>query len=139
MENTVAIELLNGMPLTIFWKWFIIAMAGAFVYLITRIIIILGPEKVTKVKTPQWSWRRFLSGFLKLLVTLIVAPWVILYFDVVAPTIFEFIFDMGSTNATGSAHQHITMELNGLSAFGLGFSIDFMTHKAIKKYYKNGK
>jgi len=64
------------------------------------------------------------------------------YFDDVMPVLMEFLFSMGSTNASGAAHQHITMELNGLSSFGLGFSIDLITRRLSKtKYFtpRNGK
>ena len=139
MGDELVVELLNGMPLVIFYKWFILAMGGALLYFVIRLIGALGPEKVTKTKAEKWSWRHFFTGFLKLVVTLIVAPWFILYFDVVAPVIFEFIFQMGATGSVAEEHQYITIELNGLSAFGLGFSIDFITRRVIKKYFKKGK
>ena len=140
MEKSVLEYLLNGMPMNEFKSWFILAMGGAFLFLVIRLIKVFGPEKLTKVKTPKWNWKYFFRGFLKLLATFLFAPWIILYFDDVVPTIFEFLFTMGSTNATGSVHQHITMELNGLSAFLTGFSIDMITHRISKtKFFNNGK
>ena len=138
MEKSVIDYLLNGMPLNEFKSWLILAMGGAFVWFLIKLFIILGPFGP---KSPKWSWRIFFRGILKLLITLIVAPWFILFFDDVAPVIFELAFNMGSENATGSAHQHITMELNGFSAAGLGFSIDLLTRKiSNSKYFnKNGK
>jgi hypothetical protein len=139
MENEVVVELLNGMPVSIFLKWFILAMAGAFTFLLIRIFIALGPEKLTKSKQEKWSWRHFFRGVLLLLITLVVVPWIILYFDIVAPKIFEFIFVMGSTNTAGAEHQGITMELNGLSAWLLGFCMDIIVRRAVKKYFKRNE
>lgn len=130
MEHGVAIELLNGMPLVIFAKWLILAMAGALTYLLIRITYVLGPFG-PKVK---FSWPLFMVGFLKLIVTLIVAPWIILYFEDAAPVIMEIVFGLpGQTEG-----EHLQIELNGVSSFGLGFLMDFIIHKAYKKI-KNGK
>ena len=135
MENEVAIELLNGMPLAVFMKWFIIAMAGALFYLIIRIIITLGP---VGPKAPGWSWRHFFRGFLKLVATIFVSPLLILYFEDFAPILMEIFFKMGEP--VGGEHDHVAVALNGASAFMMGFSIDYMTHKISKsKYFKNGK
>lgn len=122
LDDQVAEFLLNGMPLHEFIGWLILAIGGAMVYLIIRIIVALGIQK------EKYQKNKMNIGLLKLLASIMIIPWVILWFEDVAPVILEFMFDTGE--------QHVPLALNGLSAPVIGFSVDRFIHKLYQKITK---
>lgn len=122
LDDQVAEFLLNGMPLHEFIGWMILAVGGAMVYLIIRIIIALGINK------EKYEKNKMKVGLLKLLASIMIIPWVILWFEDVAPVILEFMFD--------TSDQHVPIALNGLSAPFIGFSVDRFIHSLYKRVTK---
>jgi uncharacterized membrane protein len=122
LDDQVYEFLLNGMPVHEFVGWLVLAIGGAVVYLIIRIIIALGVQK------EKYDKNKMKVGLLKLLASIVIIPWVILWFEDVAPVILEFMFDTGT--------DHVEIALNGLSAPFIGFSVDRFIHVLYKKASK---
>ena len=125
LDDQVAEFLLNGMPIHEFIGWLILAVGGAVVFLIIKMIIGLG------IKKEKYEKSKMKVGLLKLIASIMIIPWVILWFEDVAPVLLEFMFDMGEPEG-----GHVEIGLNGLSAPFIGFSVDRFIHNLHKRLTK---
>ena len=116
--------LLNGMPLKEFWVWYLVAMAGALVYLLIRIEQAIRKDP----NTPStFSWRHTARGFIKLIIAMIIIPWGIIYFSDILPILLNFI----TTDALLPEGVELNAEVNGFSAFLIGFGVDYLVRRTM--------
>jgi len=124
MNESVTI-LLNGMPLAEFWVWYAVALAGAFVYLMSKVYHAINRDP----DTPNtFSWRHLSRGLIKFIVAMILIPWGVIYYS----DIFPILVDMVTMDSLLPEGVQLNAEINGFSAFLVGLGIDYGVHKVLK-------
>ncbi len=129
MNEEVQKILLNEMPVVEFIAYYLASILGAFVWLFIKTIkaIYHDPDTPGTFKR-KYMWR----GIFKFIISLMILPWVIIYFTDYGPFILELMFKLPQENT----HNHIGIELNGGSAFVLGLSIDAFIRKITDNQFK---
>jgi hypothetical protein len=78
--------------------------------------------------TPStFSWRHTARGFIKLIIAMIIIPWGIIYFSDILPILLNFI----TTDALLPEGVELNAEVNGFSAFLIGFGVDYLVRRTM--------
>jgi len=131
MDPEVQRILLNEMPVVEFIAYYLAALLGAFVWLLIKTFRAIYGDPDTP---GHFDWRFMWRGIFKLVISVIILPWAIIYFSDYGPFILELMFKFPSDN---QSHQHLAIELNGGSAFLTGLGIDAFIRKVTNKPLKN--
>ena len=130
MEDEVRTILLNGMPVVEFIAYYLAGLFGAFVWFLIKTLRAISKDPET---AGRFQWRYFWRGFVKFILTLIILPWVVIYFEDYGPFIMQGLFGFPQL-AEG---QDLLMEINAGSAALIGFFLDMgirkLTHHRFKK------
>lgn len=131
MNDDVAKLLLNGMPFANFIAFYGIAV---FVSLIMFILKINRGIRLD-TKTPnKFSWKHFMKGFTKLLVTLMAIAPAIIFFKDLSP----FLLNLGLLgDLPDGVNVEIVADVNAFTAFLIGFGIDRILNGISDKYLKS--
>lgn len=109
MDEEIYTLLLNGMPFKTFLGFFLLGMAGAFMFYLGKLY-----KKINQPVREEISWRRFIAGAIHLILSVMSLAVCIIYFKEISPFLF---------NITDSEHQHV-VNVNGFSSLMLGMAID---------------
>lgn len=99
---------LNGMSLSHFIFYYAMGLIGILMFFLVNLYSAIKTDPKTP---PKWSWRAFLRGGIRLLLSLASLALAVLYFKELSPYIF---------NTTDG----IQIDINGFSSFMLGVLID---------------
>jgi hypothetical protein len=115
MESNVTEILLNGMPLGQFIGYYIIGMAGALMFFLGNLYKGITQDTSTPMK---FSWRYFVKGLIRVVLSLTTLAFGILYFSELSPFLFQL-----------TEGQFV--EINGFSALLLGIGVDSLWKKLL--------
>ena len=108
IDPEVAKLLLNGMSFKHFLVYFMIGMIGALMFFLGNLYSAIKTDTGTPFK---WSWKAFMKGGIRVLLSLTSLAFSIIYFKEMSPFLF---------NITGDG----IVDVNGFSALCLGIGID---------------
>ena len=108
IDPEVAKLLLNGMSFKHFLVYFMIGMIGALMFFLGNLYSAIKTDTGTPFK---WSWKAFMKGGIRVLLSLTSLAFSIIYFKEISPFLF---------NITGDG----VVDVNGFSALCLGIGID---------------
>lgn len=132
MEDDVRTILLNNMPVAQFVAYYLASLFGAFVWFLIKLLKGISTDRDTP---QQFQWKYFWRGFLKFIISVLVLPWVVIYFPDYGPFFLKTLFQF--PDVTTDELNNVVMEMNAGSAAIIGFFIDMgirkLTHHKFKK------
>lgn len=127
MGDDVTRILMNDMPVAEFFAFYLAGLFGALVWFLIKTLRSISKDNNTPNK---FEWRYVWKGAFKLLITIIILPWVVIYFPDYGPFIMEGLFNFPQMEEGGG--RDLIMEMNAGSAAIMGFFLDAGIRKLTK-------
>lgn len=112
MDEEVYKLLLNGMPFKTFIVFYLSGLAGSLLFFLGNVYKSIKTDPTTP---NRWSWRAFIKGGIRVLLSLISLAAAIIYFPDISPILF---------NIDNGLELGAMVDINAKSAFLLGVGID---------------
>ena len=124
MDEDIYILLLNGMPFREFIVYYVVSLIGALIFVIKDFNVAIYKDPNTPA---QFEWKYIGRGLSRIVIGMICLVFGIIYF----PELSKHLVTLDMTGLPEDIHAHdIVIDINTLSAFGLGLGVD----KLVKKF-----